>query len=54
MAINLGYGTDTTGAVTVGSAGLLYGIEGKPNDWLNKCFSKKRSYSKFKIVNLIH
>ena len=32
-AVNLGEDTDTTGAVTGGLAGLLYGIEGIPENW---------------------
>lgn len=32
-AVNLGEDTDTTGAVTGGLAGLLYGLEGIPADW---------------------
>lgn len=33
-AVNLGEDTDTTGAVTGGLAGLLYGINDIPADWL--------------------
>jgi ADP-ribosylglycohydrolase len=33
-AVNLGEDTDTTGAVTGGLAGLLYGIENIPNEWV--------------------
>ena len=33
-AVNLGHDTDTTGAVTGGLAGLIYGIKGIPKDWL--------------------
>jgi len=35
-AVNLGEDTDTTGAVTGGLAGLLYGLEGIPNNWINQ------------------
>lgn len=35
-AVNLGKDTDTTAAVTGGLAGLLYGVEGIPDSWLNK------------------
>ncbi len=35
-AVNLGSDTDTTGAVTGGLAGLLYGIENIPKKWLQK------------------
>lgn len=35
-AVNLGWDTDTTGAVTGGLAGLLYGIEGIPERWLSQ------------------
>ena len=33
-AVNLGNDTDTTGAVTGGLAGLLYGVEQIPQEWL--------------------
>ena len=33
-AVNLGQDTDTTGAVTGGLAGLLYGIDGIPANWV--------------------
>ena len=33
-AVNLGMDTDTTGAVTGGLAGLLYGVEQIPQEWL--------------------
>lgn len=33
-AVNLGSDTDTTGAVTGGLAGLLYGLDDIPNKWL--------------------
>ena len=32
-AVNLGGDTDTTGCVAGGLAGLLYGMEGIPQDW---------------------
>jgi ADP-ribosylglycohydrolase len=35
-AVNLGEDTDTTGAVTGGLAGLLYGIDSIPEKWLQK------------------
>lgn len=35
-AVNLGGDTDTTGAVTGGLAGLLYGHKDIPNNWLDK------------------
>jgi ADP-ribosylglycohydrolase len=35
MAVNLGNDTDTTAAVTGALAGLSYGIEGIPVEWLN-------------------
>lgn len=34
-AVNLGEDTDTTAAVTGGFAGIYYGIENIPNDWMN-------------------
>lgn len=39
-AVNLGGDTDTTGAVTGGLAGLLYGIENIPEQWLNQIARK--------------
>jgi ADP-ribosylglycohydrolase len=35
-AVNLGEDTDTTGAVTGGLAGLLYGYENIPEKWINQ------------------
>lgn len=35
-AVNLGSDTDTTGAVTGGLAGLLYGFDNIPENWLQK------------------
>lgn len=35
-AVNLGADTDTTGAVTGGLAGLLYGFESIPKSWMDK------------------
>jgi ADP-ribosylglycohydrolase len=34
-AVNLGGDTDTTAAVTGGLAGILYGLEGIPENWVN-------------------
>lgn len=35
-AVNLGEDSDTTGAVTGGLAGLLYGFESIPSDWVRE------------------
>jgi ADP-ribosyl-[dinitrogen reductase] hydrolase len=35
-AVNLGRDTDTTGAVTGGLAGLIYGLEGIPEKWISQ------------------
>ncbi|UYQ94712.1 ADP-ribosylglycohydrolase family protein [Chitinophaga horti] len=35
QAVNLGSDTDTTGAIAGGLAGLLYGFEAIPSDWVN-------------------
>ena len=35
MAINLGSDTDTTGAVTGGLAGIFYGYDSIPTEWLD-------------------
>jgi ADP-ribosylglycohydrolase len=34
-AINLGEDTDTTGAITAGLAGILYGLDSIPSSWIN-------------------
>ena len=34
-AVNLGHDTDTTAAIVGGLAGVVYGIEGIPDDWYN-------------------
>jgi ADP-ribosylglycohydrolase len=39
-AVNLGEDTDTTGAVTGGLAGLLYGIDGIPQAWIDQIARK--------------
>lgn len=39
-AVNLGEDTDTTGAVTGGLAGLYYGINEIPSDWVNQIAQK--------------
>jgi ADP-ribosyl-[dinitrogen reductase] hydrolase len=40
-AVNLGEDTDTTGAVTGGLAGLLYGFENIPGNWIEHLARKK-------------
>ncbi|MBC8882620.1 ADP-ribosylglycohydrolase family protein [Flavobacterium piscinae] len=40
-AVNLGNDTDTTGAVTGGLAGLIYGLENIPTQWLEVIARKK-------------
>ncbi|SHN45757.1 ADP-ribosylglycohydrolase family protein [Chitinophaga sp. CF418] len=50
QAVNLGDDTDTTAAVTGGLAGLLYGWETIPADWLNVL--AKRDAIEQLIVNL--
>lgn len=39
-AVNLGEDTDTTGCVTGGLAGLCYGLEGVPKEWLDTVVRK--------------
>jgi ADP-ribosylglycohydrolase len=39
-AVNLGEDTDTTAAVTGGLAGLLYGMEGIPEEWISQVARK--------------
>jgi ADP-ribosyl-[dinitrogen reductase] hydrolase len=40
-AVNLGLDTDTTGAVTGGLAGLLYGFENIPEKWVQQLARKE-------------
>jgi len=47
-AVNLGDDTDTTACVTGGLAGILYGMEGIPTDWLDKLVKKDE------IIDLAH
>ena len=35
-AVNLGEDTDTVAAVSGGLAGMIYGVEGIPKEWLNQ------------------
>ncbi len=39
-AINLGGDTDTTGAVAGGLAGIYYGFESIPEEWVNQIVRK--------------
>jgi ADP-ribosyl-[dinitrogen reductase] hydrolase len=39
-AVNLGSDTDTTGCVTGGLAGLHYGLEAIPKDWITVLVKK--------------
>lgn len=55
-AVNLGEDTDTTAAVTGGLAGLLYGIDQIPGEWVSKLARRediedlaKRIYEKFAV-----
>lgn len=41
-AVNLGEDTDTTAAVAGGLAGLVYGIKGIPEEWVEKILKKDR------------
>lgn len=41
MAVNLGEDTDTTAAVVGGLAGIHYGVEGIPADWLRQLARKE-------------
>ena len=40
QAVNLGEDTDTTGAVTGGLAGLLYGVNDIPTNWMKQLARK--------------
>jgi len=40
-AVNLGRDTDTTGAVTGGLAGLIYGLDSIPGKWINQLARRK-------------
>ena len=35
-AVNLGHDTDTTAAITGGLAGIIYGYDNIPKDWIEK------------------
>lgn len=37
---NIGEDTDTVGAIVGSMAGIIYGIEGIPKNWLNKLLRK--------------
>jgi ADP-ribosylglycohydrolase len=41
QAVNLGGDTDTTAAVTGGLAGIYYGVENIPQDWINQIARKQ-------------
>lgn len=43
-AVNLGEDTDTTGAVTGGLAGMVYGIKSIPETWINVLACNKEIY----------
>jgi ADP-ribosyl-[dinitrogen reductase] hydrolase len=43
-AVNLGEDTDTTGAVTGGLAGLLYGMDAIPQSWINSLSRKENIF----------
>ena len=40
-AVNLGEDTDTTGCVTGGLAGLYYGLEAVPKEWIDALARKE-------------
>ncbi|MCW3160728.1 ADP-ribosylglycohydrolase family protein [Chryseobacterium oryctis] len=40
-AVNLGEDTDTTGAITGGIAGIYYGFENIPQEWINELVRKE-------------
>jgi ADP-ribosylglycohydrolase len=39
-AVNLGEDTDTTGAITGGIAGIFYGFENIPDEWISELVRK--------------
>lgn len=41
-AVNLGEDTDTTGAVAGGLAGIYYGFESIPEEWVNQIVRKDK------------
>lgn len=54
-AVNLGYDTDTTACIAGGLAGIYYGYEDIPADWLNQLVERRKieSFVK-KFSNLLH
>ena len=48
-AVNLGEDTDTTAAIAGGLAGIIYGVESIPAEWLN--ILKRRDYLETICVN---
>jgi ADP-ribosylglycohydrolase len=40
-AVNLGEDTDTTGAITGGIAGIYYGFENIPKEWVEELARKE-------------
>ena len=39
-AVNLGDDTDTVGAITGGIAGIIYGLDAIPEEWVSKLVNK--------------
>ena len=39
-AVNLGFDTDTTAAITGGLAGIIYGVNDIPQEWINAVVKK--------------
>lgn len=52
-AVNLGDDTDTTGAITGGLAGLIYGFESIPEKWLNIIVKKNEIEELCKKMNMV-
>jgi len=52
-AVNLGDDTDTTGAITGGLAGLIYGFESIPEKWLNTIVKKNEIEELCKKMNAV-
>jgi ADP-ribosyl-[dinitrogen reductase] hydrolase len=52
-AVNLGEDTDTSGAITGGLAGLIYGFESIPENWVNSIVKKEEIENLCEEMNIV-